>query len=165
MENIILLKGKVKFPITLDPGVWIFDDRKKELHEFFSNEKIETDDIESYTKAVSEHWDREIREGAIVPPTLKTEKVFKKQQVLNGTFGISFHHFLKNASPVKEATIIKVITTEGAHTFQLKEAENFILCFSRDGKPLKEDGPVHLYLKDGSNRKHPIKNVKAFEIE
>ena len=32
-----------------------------------------------------------------------------------------------------------------------------ILCFSNNGKPLKEDGPVHVYFGDGSNKQNPIK--------
>ncbi|MFL6555253.1 MAG: hypothetical protein ACJ8MO_03965, partial [Bacillus sp. (in: firmicutes)] len=27
MENIIIISGKVQYTITLDPSVWIFDDR------------------------------------------------------------------------------------------------------------------------------------------
>ena len=37
--------------------------------------------------------------------------------------------------------------------------------FSKDGKMLKEDGPVHLYFADGSNRDNPLKNVRAFRLE
>ena len=39
MENIILVNGKVKFSITLDPSVWIFDERKLELTTFFDEKK------------------------------------------------------------------------------------------------------------------------------
>ena len=35
MEKIVHIKGKVKFPITLDPSVWIFDDRKFDLDTYF----------------------------------------------------------------------------------------------------------------------------------
>ena len=30
-----MIKGKVKFTITLDPSVWIFDERKADLDYFF----------------------------------------------------------------------------------------------------------------------------------
>ncbi|KPD01293.1 hypothetical protein LR69_00450 [Geobacillus sp. BCO2] len=36
MNDIIVLTGKVKFRITLDPGVWIFDDRKVDMDAYFS---------------------------------------------------------------------------------------------------------------------------------
>ncbi len=28
MSEILFINGKVRFPITIDPTVWIFDDRK-----------------------------------------------------------------------------------------------------------------------------------------
>ena len=39
VESIVFINGKVKFPITIDPLVWIFDDRKVEIDTYFSNEK------------------------------------------------------------------------------------------------------------------------------
>lgn len=33
MDDIIIVTGKVTYPITLDPTVWIFDNRKFELSE------------------------------------------------------------------------------------------------------------------------------------
>ena len=88
MENIISISGNVKFPITLDPGVWIFDDRRVDLNTYFDEAIEKTDALEEYTKSISKHWDREIMEGAIYPPTLKSEKKFEKEKVLTGTFGI-----------------------------------------------------------------------------
>ena len=35
LEFIIPIKGAVKFTITLDPTVWIFDDRKIDLDDIF----------------------------------------------------------------------------------------------------------------------------------
>lgn len=94
MENIIAFKGNVKYQITLDPGVWIFDDRRVDLTTYFTQEDIRKNELEEYTKAVSKHWDREIMEGAVFPPTLKTEKKFEKEKVLTGTFGIPLNHSL-----------------------------------------------------------------------
>ena len=65
MENIISVIGKVKFSITLDPSVWIFDERKLELTTFFDEKKNIVNELEEYTKSISKHWDREIIEGAI----------------------------------------------------------------------------------------------------
>ena len=42
MENIILVNGKVKFSITLDPSVWIFDERKLELTTFLMKRKTKS---------------------------------------------------------------------------------------------------------------------------
>ena len=109
MEKIILFSGKVKYPITLDPGVWIFDDRRVDLTTYFNKEEEKKDELEEYTKEISKHWDREIMEGAIFPPTLKTEKKFEKEKVLTGTFGIPFKPFLKNAEPESHASTVIIV--------------------------------------------------------
>lgn len=56
METIIPIKGKVKYKITLDPGVWIFDDRKVDLNTYFSEDQKSRDALEEYTKSISKHW-------------------------------------------------------------------------------------------------------------
>ncbi|MEQ2526047.1 peptidyl-prolyl cis-trans isomerase [Robertmurraya yapensis] len=165
MESIILISGKVKYSITLDPSVWIFDDRKQELHSFFHDEKEEIDTLEEYTKEVSKHWDREIIEGAIVPPTLKTEKKFIKEELITGTFCIPFKPFLKNAEVHEDARYLIIVSNDGEVKLPLEIAEEMVLGFSKDGKPLREDGPVHCYYRDGSNFNNPIKHVKEFRIE
>ncbi|MDM5226372.1 peptidyl-prolyl cis-trans isomerase [Cytobacillus firmus] len=165
MENIIAFKGNVKYQITLDPGVWIFDDRRVDLTTYFTQEDIRKNELEEYTKAVSKHWDREIMEGAVFPPTLKTEKKFEKEKVLTGTFGIPFKPFLMNAEPKENAEIVIIESEDGEARLTLPQAEELILGFSKDGKPLKEDGPVHVYYGDGSNQNSPIKRVKAFRVE
>ncbi|MCD4838388.1 MULTISPECIES: peptidyl-prolyl cis-trans isomerase [Neobacillus] len=165
MDNIILISGNVKFPITLDPGVWIFDDRRIDLTTYFTSEKEISETTEDYTKAISKHWDREIMEGAIFPPTLKTEKKYEKEKVLTGTFGIPFKPFLKNAEPHESAEMVIIHTNEGEVEVPIMEAYELILGFSDNGKPLLTDGPVHVYFGDGSNQKNPIKHVKGFTIK
>ena len=39
LENIISVIGKVKYSITLDPSVWIFDEGKLDLTTFFDEKK------------------------------------------------------------------------------------------------------------------------------
>lgn len=165
MEFIIPIKGAVKFNITLDPTVWIFDDRKIDLDEFFSGEYEYKDELEEYTKVTSAHWSREIIEGATVPPTLKTEKKYERTKVLTSTFGVELKQFILNAEPLKEATTLVVETSEGEHVFPFEQLDSLLLKFSHQGKPLREDGPVHIIKKDGSNINHPIKFVTAFRIE
>ncbi|AQX55334.1 peptidyl-prolyl cis-trans isomerase [Priestia flexa] len=164
MNSIISLHGKVRYPLTLDPGVWIFDDRKVDLTTFFDTEVENVDENEQYTKAVSKHWDREIQEGAVFPPTLKTEKKYEKQKLLNGTFGISFAPFLKNAEPLEEATAVTLVTANESVSYSLEEAKTLIFGFSKNGKPLTEDGPVHVYECDGSNRDKPLTYLKEIII-
>lgn len=165
MENIVLIKGKVKYSITLDPGVWIFDDRKVDLNTFFQFSEPKKDDLVEYTKEISSHWDREITEGAIIPPTIKTENKYKKEKLLTGTFGIPLKPFLLNAVPLEDASQLIVSSNNIELAFDLSTAFEFILGFSIDGKPLKENGPIHIYFGDGSNQTNPLLNVKAFRVE
>ncbi|MFJ7933010.1 peptidyl-prolyl cis-trans isomerase [Sporosarcina sp. NPDC096371] len=166
MEAIIPIKGNVRYAITLDPGVWIFDDRRIDLKTFFTDSHIEKDDLEEYKKEMGKHWSREIMEGATFPPTLKTEKKFEKTKVLTGTYGILLNHFLKIAEPAKDATTLTFEIVDGtSHSFPIAEAEEFIFKFSEDGKPLINDGLVHVLLKDGSNTDSPIRDVTAIRID
>ncbi|UII57269.1 peptidyl-prolyl cis-trans isomerase [Cytobacillus spongiae] len=164
MENIMMIIGNVKFSITLDPGVWIFDDRRVDLDTYFDEFKTDSDALEEYTKSISTHWDREIMEGSTFPKTLKTEKKFEKEKVLSGSFGIPFKPFLKNAEPHEQAKEIEISQADGVVVIPIEEAEHLILGFSKNGKPLVEDGPVHVYYQDGSNRSNPLKRVKAFRV-
>ncbi|QED47398.1 hypothetical protein [Cytobacillus dafuensis] len=165
MENIISISGNAKYSITLDPGVWIFDDRRVDLDSFFNTNTAQVDELDEYTKSISKHWDREIMEGAVFPPTLKTEKKFEKEKVLTGTFGIPLKPFLQNAEPDKSAETLTIVSDDGEEHVPLSEARSFILGFSLKGKPLREDGPVHVYFGDGRNKDNPIKRVRAFIIK
>lgn len=163
METILPIKGKVKYPITMDSGVWIFDDRRIDLNTYFT-EGVQEKEDEEFTVA-SKHWDRVIKEGAVSPPTLKSERQFEKYKVLTGTFGIFLKPFLENAEPEADAATLVVETESDEYSFPLSEGYNLILAFSKDGKPLREDGPVHILYPDGSNRDHPITEVRAFRVE
>lgn len=165
MENIILISGKVKYPITLDPGVWIFDDRRLDLLTYFTSNREQVDELEEYKKAVSKHWDREIMEGAVYPPTLKTEKKFEKEKLITGTFGIPLKPFLLNAEPTEDATSLFIESNDANVEVPLHEAYEMILGFSENGKPLTADGPIYIYYGDGRNQNHPIKNVTRFILK
>ncbi len=164
MESIVMLSGNVKYTITLDPTVWIFDDRRQDLLTYFEKQHVEKNSLEEYTKEISKHWDREIMEGATLPPTLKTEKKYLKEELLTGTFCIPFKPFLLNAEVLEHAKSVMIETVDDSVTVPLAKAEAMVLGFSKDGKPLREDGPIHCYFGDGSNYTNPIKNVKAFRV-
>ncbi|WP_274309341.1 peptidyl-prolyl cis-trans isomerase [Solibacillus daqui] len=165
VETIIPVKGAVKFQLTLDPTVWIFDDRKLDLNTYFVTEKAEEDN-EKYLRDMGAHWSREIMEGAVFPPTLKTERKFDRKGMLTGTFGMEIKPFFNNAEIQTDAkeVVFECVNNE-EHTFSIEEAQNFIFKFSQDGKPLLEDGPVHVLFADGSNVDNPIKFVRAIRIQ
>lgn len=166
METIIPIKGAVQFKITLDPTVWIFDDRKLDLNTYFTSTVEEEDSDTKYVREVGAHWSREIMEGATFPPTLKTERKFDRQGLETGTFGIIIGKFIDNAQPLPEVTTIVFECGDGSeHSFPINDAKKFIFKFSQDGKPLFEDGPVHLLFGDGSNADNPIKQITAIRAE
>ena len=162
MDGIIQVTGKVKYPITIDPGVWIFDDRRIDLDEFFDTGRQKGDSLSEYTKTVSKQWDKEITEGAQIPQPAK--KKFEKQKVLEGTFGMELGPFIRNSEPEKDARSLLIMADGKEHVFPLEEAVSLIACFSKNGKPLRDDGPVHIFLPDGSNKENPLKNVASFRI-
>lgn len=159
---IIPFKGKVKFPITLDAGTWIFDDRKIDLNTYFDSEREEMDELEKYTKEVGQFFDRELKEGATPPSEQKPKKRFLKEILLTGTFGMKLSPFIKTAEPYGTTFVLE--TSNGDVSFPMEEAYSFIAAFSKEGKRL-EDGPVHILFEDGSNKDNPIKGVKAFRID
>lgn len=163
MQGIIPIKGAVNFQITIDPSVWIFDDRKKTAEQLFSSVQT-TDEMEEYTKEVSAHWDREIAEGAIFPPTLKSEKKYKKEELLSGTFFMPLAPFVRNAEPITSAKDIKIISQGEMLSFPLSSLEEIMLLFCVNGRPLKNDGPVHVYFKNEEANQQPIKYVESFVI-
>ena len=165
METIISITGAVQYKLTLDPTVWIFDDRKLDLTTYFDQEKEAVDD-EKYLREVGAHWSREIMEGAVFPPTLKTERKFDRKGMLTGTFGMEIKPFLNNAEVHADAKeVVFECANDEEHTFSIEKAQHFIFKFSQDGKPLLEDGPVHVLFADGSNVENPIKFVRSIRIQ
>jgi hypothetical protein len=166
LESIIPIKGNVQHQITLDPTVWIFDDRRIDLETFFTADYVEKDEIEEYKRDMGAHWSREIMEGATFPPTLKSEKKYEKTRMLTGTFGMLLNHFVQNAKPAQDARTLILETSDGQeHAFPIAQADELVLKFSEKGKPILENGPVYVLFKDGSNLNDPIRNVNAIRID
>ncbi|RHW39771.1 peptidyl-prolyl cis-trans isomerase [Lysinibacillus yapensis] len=166
MENIIPIKGAVKYKITLDPTVWIFDDRRLDLTTYFSVGNEQEDEDLKYLLNTGKHWSREIMEGATFPPTLKTERKFDRQGMKTGTFGMQIKHFLKNAEIQDNAEKVVFELKDGEeHAFSIEEANSLIFKYSQDGKPIMDGGPVHLLYADGSNVDNPIKNIAAIRVD
>lgn len=165
MESIVLIKGNVKFTITLDPSVWIFDERRKSLDAFFKGIEDNTNSEEDYAKRMSKQWERELTEGSVRPPTLVTNVHFDEKKDASGTYYMPLKPFLKNAEPEKGAQKLIIETQNEEIVVPLETGREMLLVFAKDGKPLREDGPVHCYFADGSNKDNPIKKVKTFRVE
>ena len=165
MSQILQIKGKVKYPITLDPGVWIFDDRRIDLDTYFHKKEEENVPELTYEEKLAKYWQREIQESSVSPPTLKTEIKYEKEKVLTGTFGIFFEPFLNHAEPDEDAEMLVFETKNGNIKIPLNKGKEIIFKFSENGKPLKENGPVYVLYKDGSNFEQPIKGVTGIIVE
>ncbi|RSK26892.1 peptidyl-prolyl cis-trans isomerase [Bacillus sp. HMF5848] len=165
MDTLLTIEGNVAFKITLDPGVWVFDDDKKPLESFFEDKNDNNVLTEEKSTPVSRQWQREIQEGSVYPQTFRSETQYKKQQLLEGSLAIEFHRFLRNAEPTSTAKQVHIVTTTETHTVSLRNAFNLIIAFSKNGSPLKEDGPIHVYFHDGSNKEAPITDVRKFIVE
>jgi hypothetical protein len=159
--DILEIKGKVRYKITLDPGAWLFDERKIDLEEFFSGQDREsagegTDKGGSSSRNPSER---------VTGMRKKAGMLFEKEQLLTRSFGIRLGPFIENAEPEEGATTLTILTEGEKVSFPLQEGKQLIAAFSRKGKPIRDGGPVHILYPDGSNLQNPITHVKGFFIE
>jgi len=162
MSQIMQVKGLVSFSITIDPSVWIFDDRKKTSEEIFAPKQSESE-LEAYTKEVSKHWDRELLEGARLPEKSEGKK-YKKQEIITGTFYMPLAPFIKNAEPLKEAEHLVIQSAEKELIYPLTLVDEIVLLFCRNGKPITDSGPIHLYFQNKGIDQTPVTSITGFEL-
>lgn len=160
---IVQIKGKVTFSITLDPTVWIFDDRKILLEEAFTENKNQTEEDNELEKA-SQRWSRAVNQQKINPPVNKSISRLEGEKILTNSYVMPIIEFLENAEIKSDAKDATLVTTEGEKEISLAELRDCYLLFALKGKPLTEDGPVHLFYKDGSNKEAPIKGINKIVI-
>lgn len=148
---IVMIKGNVQYPITLDPTVWIFDDRKIKLEEAFESKKDNQDEYAGFQK----------------PPVNRSISKMEGEEFLKNSYVMPLNDFINNAEPNREAATAKLITgsDNSFETISFKNLINGYFLFSKNGKPLKEDGPVHFYYGDGSNQDNPVKYIKEIVID
>ncbi|GAE33808.1 hypothetical protein [Halalkalibacter akibai] len=164
-EFVFFIDGDVNHPLTIDPTVWIFDERKVDLDTYFDQLDTAEDEETKYKKAISAQWDKEITEGSEPPrPDSNDNKIkYDKQKLMQGSFGMPLKPFLINSEPIEGVSKVEIKQKNGeSHFFDYKVALAGIAGFSFKGKPLKENGPIHFYLGDGSNKDKPITNVVKF---
>src|SRR5690625_1463239 len=161
---IVQLMGKIHFPITLDPSVWIFDDRKIILEEAFTERKSEVKKDDAQRTA--EMFDQEVySQTKIRPPVNKSIKRFDREKILTESYVMPLKQFIANAEVTDDATKARLITDTEHIIISLEQLMNAYALFSNKGKQLKVDGPIHLYFGDGSNRDKPFKGIKQIVIE
>ena len=160
---IIQLKGNVKYPITLDPTVWIFDDRKIILEDAFEKKEENPNDKDIDVQKQAEIFEREY--NSIKPPVNKSIHRFEKEKILNNSYVMPIKDFINHAEVNKDAVRAILKTDQDDIVITVEQLKNAYLLFALNGKPLTENGPVHLYFGDGSNKDNPFQNIKQIMIE
>lgn len=160
---IVPILGNVTYKITMDPTVWIFDDRKVLLEEAFQDEKNEEHQEDEELKKASERWDRAVHQK-INPPVNKSISRFEREKILVNSYVMPIQDFVEYAEIKNDATSVTLSTKSGDIEISVDELLDSYFLFAVDGKPLKTDGPVHLYFKDGSNKDNPIIGVEKIII-
>ncbi|SFB18353.1 hypothetical protein SAMN04488072_10919 [Lentibacillus halodurans] len=161
---IVPITGNVTYTITLDPTVWIFDDRKILLDDAFTGIHQNQDEEDELEKA-SERWNQAVYQQKINPPVNKSISRMEGQKFLENSYVMPIAEFLNHAKVNEDANRVILKTASGEENIPLEALEESFLLFALDGKPLKEDGPVHLLYRDGSNRENPIKGIQKIVVQ
>ncbi|RCW70837.1 hypothetical protein [Saliterribacillus persicus] len=157
---IIQIKGNVNFPITLDPSVWIFDDRKIKWDDFF-NKDITLENEETVPTDVFDQVDYQER---VKPPVKNKITASNRKEWLSNTYVMPLIDFLNHAEIKKEATNAVLQTDDDSHTVDIEQLKDGLLLFAIDGRQIKEQGPAYFLFADGSNKENPIKGIKQIKI-
>lgn len=164
MADVIVIKGAVRFPITVDPSVWIFDDRKIDLATYQGEDQREAADPLDALKGAGAQWDKELREG--IDFQAERRSLLEHRKALEGDYAMPLAPFLDNAEPLPEASLLRIHREGGeAVTLPLADARRAILQFAKDGKPIRDRGPVLLYLpEDWREGRTPVDAITVFEV-
>ncbi|MGP4106852.1 hypothetical protein [Virgibacillus sp. L01] len=161
---IVPITGNVTYSITLDPTVWIFDDRKILLDEAFSKKENEQQVEDNELENASKRWNRAVYQQKINPPVNKSISRFEREKILVNSYVMPINEFVDHAEIKENATDVTLVTNKGEEHISLEALQNCYLLFALEGKPLKEEGPVHLFYKDGSNKDNPITGIEKIII-
>ncbi|UTR15225.1 peptidyl-prolyl cis-trans isomerase [Salipaludibacillus sp. LMS25] len=160
---IVSIKGAVKHTIIIDPGVWIFDERKVNLNTYFTEDHL--DASTAYFEQLGRSWDDQRLKGTR-PQSNDNKLSVDKKALTTSSYGMPLSPFITHAQPSSKASKVTFSSTTGSTYYicSLNEAENGILGFSHKGQPLEETGPVHFYLNDGSNFLTPVRGIDTITI-
>src|SRR5699024_8559161 len=162
---IIQLKGQVEFPIKLDPPVGIFEVRKVLLEDVFK-ERVEKTEV-NQAKKQEELLNKKTNSKKIIKnPVNKSLNREEREKALKQSFVMPIKDFLDTAKIDATATAARLlIPGDDDCVITIDQLYNASLLFAIDGKPIRENGPVHLFFGDGSNQDSPIKGIKQIVIE
>jgi len=161
---ILPIVGNVTYSITLDPTVWIFDNRKILLEEAFSD-GIKNKPENNEAKKAAERWNRALHPEYSKPPVNPNISKSEGEEILKNTYVMPIREFLETAElkPDAKKATLEINDSEDV-VIPLGDLKEGYFLFAVEGKPLKDDGPVYFYYRDGSNLDNPIKNIKKIVI-
>ncbi|MGE5702696.1 MAG: hypothetical protein ACM32O_09225 [Clostridia bacterium] len=164
MADVFMITGAVNYKLTIDPSVWIFDDRKIDLSHYSGEEEQSSDDTKRYLQGTGAQWDKELKEGSLPPSERRS--MIQERKALEGDYAMRLQWFLDNAQPSANASFLRIHRESGEPiTLKLEEAKTAILQFSKDGKQLRERGPIYFYLPQMWKAKdEPIDGITALEL-
>ena len=158
---IVPILGNVAYQITMDPTVWIFDDRKIILEEAFTGH-VKEEQIDE-AQVAAKRWENAVGRTE-KPPVNKSLTRHERENILKYSYVMPINDFLDYAEIKDGSSEVTLITDSSDVNLSLEQLYKSYLLFAINGKPLKEDGPVHLIFKDGSNKDEPIKGIKKIVI-
>jgi hypothetical protein len=162
---IVPILGNVTYSITLDPSVWIFDDRKVELEKVFEEPNQETEQAKEASKKAAERWNKALHPQHSKPPVNPNISRAEGEKILTKTYAIPVRDFIESAEPGQGATEAALILNGSEEVvLSLSDLQEGFLLFSKEGKPLKDDGPVHFYYNNPTKRDQPVKSVSKIKI-
>lgn len=157
MTQVVPITGQVNYQIVLDPSSWIFDHRKIEWNDYIT-QAVQIEDVLENK--------RDERAGAAMPRMIETGVKYDKKRWLTDSFVIPVSPFLNNAQPLESASTVRFIKENGDEvvSLSLKEFEEGVFGFSKNGKILQEDGPLH-FCNLNDYKDHPITGIARIVIE
>ncbi|WP_279402020.1 hypothetical protein [Piscibacillus salipiscarius] len=141
---IVQIEGNVKHPITLDPTVWIFDDRKVLLDDAFKNEDS---NLNGASADKDTPFNRDQYQQQINPPINESIKRFDKKKVLENSYLMPLSYFLPNSEPNEDAAKAILHTDDDSVEINFTQLENSYLLFALKGKTINRRWPGSFVLR------------------
>src|SRR5699024_485312 len=116
-------------------------------------------------KKTAERWNKEVSPKNYISTTKRGIGRRERKEILKRSYVMQIKPFIENAKPISNARHAIRIPRIEKETIVIQRCKNSFLLFSKEGKPLKEDGPVHLYDRDGSNQNNPIKGIQKIIVD
>lgn len=161
---IVQLTGNVNYNITLDPTVWIFDDRKILFEEAFNERAEKNENTVDELEKAAERFNKEVYRTSVKPPVNKSITKFEREKILKNSYVMPLEEFLLHAEIKPDSKDATLTTTNGPIHLSLNDLQACYLLFAIKGKPVTEEGPVHLFFNDGSNKDNPITGIQKITI-